>query len=85
MCKLLDFAYAPINQILQTLITNIRKLGKAAYLFSPDADSKRINHVNVVPEPLKTKGLDAQGWANAVSAILGGKVSCHLYLMTLSH
>ena len=62
-------------QILQSLIANLRKLDKTAYLFSIDSNNGQINHINVVSEQLRRGGLDAQSWAANVSQILGGKVS----------
>lgn len=52
-----------------------RKLGKSVYVFSVDSEQGKVAHVNFVADDAKAKGLDGREWANAVSAILGGKVS----------
>ena len=60
-------------KILQGLVTQGRKLGKALYVFSVDSGSGKVVHVNFVPPSLKSKGLDARQWATKVSEIVGGK------------
>lgn len=60
-------------KILQGLVAQGRKLGKALYVFSVDSESGKIVHVNFVPPLLKSKGLDARQWAAKVSEIVGGK------------
>lgn len=55
--------------------TNAAKaLGKAAYVFSADAATGKVAHVNFVPKDvLDRKALDAKAWLAVVSAVLGGK------------
>ena len=60
-------------KILQGLVAQGRKLGKALYVFSVDSESGKVVHVNFVPPSLKSKGLDARQWATKVSEIVGGK------------
>ena len=60
-------------KILQGLVAQGRKLGKALYVFSVDSASGKVVHVNFVPPSLKSKGLDARQWATKVSEIVGGK------------
>jgi alanyl-tRNA synthetase len=60
---------------LQTLIAQARKLEKAAYLFSVDAEGEKIAHVNFVPKQHIKPGFDAKTWAAAVTDVIGGKVS----------
>lgn len=60
-------------KILQALVAQGRKLGKALYVFSVDAENGKVVHVNFVPPSLKSKGLDARQWAAKVSEIVGGK------------
>jgi len=60
-------------KILQGLVAQGRKLGKALYVFSVDSESGKVVHVNFVPPSLKSKGFDARQWATKVSEIVGGK------------
>ena len=60
-------------KILQGLVAQGRKLGKALYVFSVDSGVGKVVHVNFVPPSLKSKGLDARQWATKVSEVLGGK------------
>ena len=60
-------------KILQGLVAQGRKLGKALYVFSADSESGKVVHANFVPPSLKSKGLDARQWATKVSEIVGGK------------
>ncbi|KAG5716331.1 Alanyl-tRNA synthetase [Termitomyces sp. T112] len=61
------------SKILQSVVAQGKKLGKAVYVLSVDAEGGRIAHVNYVPPALKEKGLDARTWANRVTEIIGGK------------
>jgi alanyl-tRNA synthetase len=60
-------------KVLQGIVAQGRKLGKALYVFSVDSESEKVVHVNFVPPSIKSKGLDARQWATKVSEILGGK------------
>lgn len=51
-----------------------KKLCKAAYLFSVDAEDGKVAHVNYIPLQFKSKGGDARAWAAKVTEVLGGKV-----------
>lgn len=62
-------------QILQNVVLQGRKLGKAVYVFSVDEEGGKVGHVNHVPPFLKEKGADARTWASKVGEVLGGKVS----------
>lgn len=68
-----------ISQILQAVVLQAKKLGKAVYVFSVDSEGGRVIHVNHVPESLRSKGFDARTWAARVTEILGGKVHTILY------
>jgi hypothetical protein len=63
-------------QILQSVVAQGKKLGKAVYVFSADVSSGKVAHVNYVPPSMKAKGADARTWATKVTEVLGGKVSC---------
>ena len=63
------------SQILQAVVLQAKKLGKAAYVFSVDSEGGRVIHVNHVPESLRSKGFDARTWAARVTETLGGKVN----------
>ena len=60
---------------MQSVIAQAKKLGKSVYLFSIDSEQGKVAHVNFVAEDAKAKGLDGRTWANAISEVLGGKVS----------
>lgn len=60
--------------MLQSIITEIKKLGKSAYLFSVDSASGKVAHINVLQLADSTKNLDAKKWADAVVSVVGGKV-----------
>ncbi|KAI0045946.1 hypothetical protein FA95DRAFT_1560637 [Auriscalpium vulgare] len=60
-------------KILQAVILQSKKLGKAAYVFSVDSAGGKVAHVNHVPEALRSNGLDARTWASKVGEVLGGK------------
>jgi len=61
-------------QILQSVATQGKKLGKAVYVLSVDELGGKVAHVNYVPASMQVKGLDARNWASEVAGILGGKV-----------
>jgi len=60
-------------KILQAVVLQAKKLGRAVYVFSVDSEGGKVIHVNHVPEALKSKGLDARTWAARVTEVLGGK------------
>lgn len=60
-------------KLLQNVVAQARKTGKAVYLFSPDPEGTKVAHVNFVPPSLREKGIDAKVWATKVTDILGGK------------
>ncbi|KAH9022566.1 tRNA synthetases class II (A)-domain-containing protein [Lactarius pseudohatsudake] len=60
-------------KILQAVVLQAKKLGKAVYVFSVDSDGGKVIHVNHVPESLRSKGFDARTWAARVTETLGGK------------
>jgi len=60
-------------KILQSVVLQGKKLGKAVYLFSVDTKGGKVVHVNHVPETFRSKGLDGRTWASKVSEVLGGK------------
>lgn len=62
-------------KILQAIITQTKKLGKTAYLFSVDTENNKVVHVNHVSPEFRSKGLDARTWASSIADVLGGKVS----------
>jgi alanyl-tRNA synthetase len=68
-----------IFQILQAVVLQAKKLGKAVYVFSVDSEGGKVIHVNHVPESLRSKGFDSRTWAARVTKILGGKVHTLLY------
>lgn len=74
------------RQILQNVVLQGKKLGKAVYVFSVDPGAQKVAHANHVPPSLKTKGVDARTWASKVSEVLGGKVSwLRLFLCFVSN
>ncbi|KAJ7084272.1 tRNA synthetases class II (A)-domain-containing protein [Mycena belliarum] len=60
-------------KILQSVVSQGRKLGKSVYVFSVDHAGTKVAHVNYVPPSTKAKGADARTWATQVSEVLGGK------------
>ncbi|KAG6332771.1 hypothetical protein ID866_6316 [Astraeus odoratus] len=60
-------------KILQNVVTQGKKLGKAVYVFSADAEGGKVAHANYLPEASRTQSFDAKVWAAKVSEILGGK------------
>ncbi|KAF9245909.1 tRNA synthetases class II (A)-domain-containing protein [Melanogaster broomeanus] len=61
------------SKILQNVVMQGKKLGKAVYVFSVDAEGGKVAHANYVPEAVRTNGFDARVWASKVTEILGGK------------
>lgn len=59
---------------MQAILTEVRKLEKAAYLFSVDEAAGKVAHGNVLPAGLVSKEFDAKIWAAKVAEVLGGKV-----------
>jgi len=59
-------------KILQSMVLQGKKLGKAIYVFS-DAGDGKVAHVNYVPDDWKKKGADARTWTAKVTEVLGGK------------
>ncbi|KAI0000339.1 tRNA synthetases class II (A)-domain-containing protein [Russula vinacea] len=60
-------------KILQAVVLQAKKLGKAVYVFSVDSEGCKVIHINHVPESLRSKGFDARTWADHVTETLGGK------------
>ncbi|KAJ7132903.1 tRNA synthetases class II (A)-domain-containing protein [Mycena crocata] len=60
-------------KVLQSVVSQGKKLGKAVYVFSPDNSGSKVAHVNYIPPSMKAKGADARTWATQVSDTLGGK------------
>ncbi|KAJ7925137.1 tRNA synthetases class II (A)-domain-containing protein [Mycena leptocephala] len=58
-------------KILQSVVSQGKKLGKAVYVFSSDLGGSKVAHVNYVPPSMKAKGADARVWATRVSEVLG--------------
>jgi alanyl-tRNA synthetase len=67
--------YLLLHQILQSVVTQGKKLGKAVYVLSIDTSGGKVAHVNYVPAAMQVKGLDARTWASKVAEVLGGKAS----------
>ncbi|KAJ7647453.1 tRNA synthetases class II (A)-domain-containing protein [Roridomyces roridus] len=61
------------SKILQSVVSQGKKMGKAVYVFSADHSGSKVAHVNYVPPSIKAKGADARTWSNKVTEILGGK------------
>lgn len=51
-----------------------KKLGKAVYVFSIDAEGGKVAHANYLPETARSHGFHAKIWASKVTDVLGGKV-----------
>ena len=62
-------------QALQSVVLQAKKLGKSVYVFSVDSEQGKVAHVNYVADHAKAQGVDGREWANAVLAVLGGKVT----------
>ncbi|KAF8891651.1 tRNA synthetases class II (A)-domain-containing protein [Infundibulicybe gibba] len=56
-------------KILQNVVSHAKKLGKAVYVFSADAEGGKVAHVNFVPPAVKGKGADARIWAANILAL----------------
>ena len=62
------------KKILQNVVAQGKKLGKAVYVFSVNAEGGKVAHANYVPEDVRANGFDARTWASKVTEVLGGKV-----------
>lgn len=62
------------KKILQNVVAQGKKLRKAVYVFSVNAEGGKVGHANYVPEDVREKGFDARTWASKVTEVLGGKV-----------
>ncbi|KAJ8077100.1 Alanine--tRNA ligase [Marasmius tenuissimus] len=60
-------------KLLQNIVAQAKKAGKTVYVFSVDSEGGKVAHVNFVAPSLKSKGVDARKWAQAITDILGGK------------
>ncbi|KAI5118930.1 hypothetical protein M0805_003754 [Coniferiporia weirii] len=60
-------------KIVQAVLGQAKKLGKAAYVLSVDAEGGKVVHANYVPEAFRSQGFNARTWAAGVSDVLGGK------------
>lgn len=63
-----------LAKLLSSLVTEVKKLDKSAYLFSVDKTAGKVAHVNCLHSSLASKDFDAKAWANSVIPIIGGKV-----------
>ena len=81
---ILHFSLELLVQILQAVVLQAKKLGKAVYVFSVDSEGGKVIHVNHVPEFLRSKGFDARTWAARVAETLGGKVRTYVCKATFS-
>ncbi|KAF8140471.1 tRNA synthetases class II (A)-domain-containing protein [Boletus edulis] len=61
------------SKILQNVVAQGKKLGKAVYVFSVNAEGSKVAHANYIPENVREKGFDARTWASKVTEVLGGK------------
>lgn len=61
------------SKILQNVVAEGRKKGKAVYVFSVDLEGGKVAHANHLPEACQSEGFHAQIWASKVTEILGGK------------
>ncbi|TFK75281.1 hypothetical protein BDN72DRAFT_757654 [Pluteus cervinus] len=61
------------SKALQNIVAQAKKLEKAAYVLTIDAEHGKVAHVNYVPPSLRSEGVDARQWATKVSNIIGGK------------
>ncbi|KAG9050230.1 Alanine--tRNA ligase [Tulasnella sp. UAMH 9824] len=61
------------SKSMQAILTEVKKLEKAAYLFSVDEAAGKVAYANVLPAGLVSKEFDAKIWAAKVGAVLGGK------------
>ena len=65
-------------QILQSLVSQAKRLAKGLYVFSIDHENQKVMHANYVSPSLKARGADARTWASKITDIVGGKV--HFYV-----
>jgi alanyl-tRNA synthetase len=62
------------RQILQSLISQARQLGKSLYVLSVEPETDKVAHANYVAPSLRERGADARKWSSQVAEVLGGKV-----------
>ena len=74
----------PFVKILQNVVLQGKKLGKAVYVFSVDSNTGKVAHCNFIPGTTRARGIDARVWAAKVAEVLGGKVLLLLFLATSS-
>ncbi|KIJ65049.1 hypothetical protein HYDPIDRAFT_27780 [Hydnomerulius pinastri MD-312] len=60
-------------KILQNVVAQGKKLGKAVYVFSVDVEGGKVAHANYVPDAVRSKGFYARDWAAKVTEVVGGK------------
>ncbi|EJD02604.1 uncharacterized protein FOMMEDRAFT_167809 [Fomitiporia mediterranea MF3/22] len=61
-------------KIIGSVITQARKLSKAAYLFSIDTENNKVTHANHVPEAFRRgEDFNAKTWSAGVVEVIGGK------------
>ncbi|KIM70344.1 hypothetical protein SCLCIDRAFT_19240 [Scleroderma citrinum Foug A] len=60
-------------KILQNVVMQGKKLGKAVYVFSIDTEGRKVAHANYLPETARSHGFHAKIWASKVTDVLGGK------------
>ncbi|KAG9036604.1 Alanine--tRNA ligase [Tulasnella sp. JGI-2019a] len=58
---------------VQSLLAEVKKLDKSAYLFSVDKQAGKISHANIMSPSVRSKAFDAKIWATSVSEVVGGK------------
>ncbi|KAH7885997.1 tRNA synthetases class II (A)-domain-containing protein [Phlebopus sp. FC_14] len=61
------------SKILQNVVVQGKKLGKAVYVFSVDAANGKVAHANHVPDAVRSQGFDARIWSSKITEVLGGK------------
>jgi hypothetical protein len=66
-------------KILQNVVLQGKKLGKAVYVFSVDSDAGKVAHCNFIPDATRARGIDARVWAAKVAEVLGGRVMLLLF------
>ena len=70
---------SPKRQILQSLISRAKQLGKSLFVLTVDPETDKVAHANYVAPSLKAKGADAREWSSKVVEVLGGKVCLDYY------
>ncbi|THH02716.1 hypothetical protein EW145_g6718 [Phellinidium pouzarii] len=60
-------------KIIQAVVNQAKKLGKAVYVFSVDAEGDKVVHANHLPEAFRSQNFNARTWASSISDMLGGK------------